>query len=370
MTNSHENRLKRLVRAQRESGMDLLAVVPGANLRYLTGLEMHSSERITLALFPLGGQPMFVLPGLEAPRAEASLGIEASFYTYTDEQGPGAAFRQMATDLDLEGKVFGVEHLHMRILELRRLEEHAAHAKFVDADPLLSGLRVVKDEEEIEALRRAAKANEECFRQVMEHIQPGVTEQELSAVWQRAALEAENSQLSDLPPIVASGPNGASPHTTATSRRLEDGDLVTIDAFLLVDGYYSDITRTYAVGEPDEELKRIYSVVQEANAAARAIIKPRIEAQEVDRSARQVIEKAGYGEYFIHRTGHGMGLEIHEEPNIVEGNDLLLKQGMVFTVEPGIYVPGLGGVRIEDNVLVTETGCETLSTLPRQLTQL
>jgi Xaa-Pro dipeptidase len=359
-----------LVRKQQESGVDLLAVVPGANLRYLTGLEMHSSERITLALFPLGGQPVFVLPGLEAPRAEASLDIEASFYTYTDEQGPGAAFRQMATDLDLEGKVFGVEHLHMRVLELRRLEKHAPHARFVDADPLLSGLRIVKDKEEIEALRRAAEANEECFRQVMKHIQSGVTEQELAAVWQRAALGSENAALSDLPIIVASGPNGASPHTTATSRRLQKGDLVTIDAFLLVDGYYSDITRTYAVGEPDGELQRIYSVVQEANAAARAIIKPGIEAQEVDRTARQVIDKAGYGEYFIHRTGHGMGLEIHEEPNIVEGNDLLLEPGMVFTVEPGIYVPDLGGVRIEDNVLVTETGCETLTTLPRELTRL
>jgi len=370
MTNSHENRLKRLARAQRESGMDLLAVVPGANLRYLTGLDMHSSERITLALFPLGGQPVFVLPGLEAPRAEARQGIESSFYTYTDEQGPAIAFRQVASDLQLEGKVFGVENLRMRVFELRQLEQHAPDARFVDADPLLSGLRIVKDKEEIEALRRAAEVNEECFRQMAARIQPGVTELELAAVWQRAALGSENAALSDLPLIVASGPNGASPHGIASSRRIQSGDLVTIDAFLLVDGYYSDITRTYAVGEPDEELKRIYSVVQKANAAARAIIKPGIEAQEVDRAARQVIDKAGYGEYFIHRTGHGMGLEIHEEPNIVEGNDLLLKQGMVFTVEPGIYVPGLGGVRIEDNVLVTETGCETLTTLPRELARL
>ena len=370
MTDSHQNRLRKLVREQRESGIDLLAVVPGANLRYLTGLEMHTSERITLCLVPSDAQPIFVLPGLEAPSAEADLRIEASLYTYTDEQGPRAAFEQLAADLDLEGRVFGVEHLHMRVLELRRLEDHAPRAKFVDADPLLYGLRILKDEAEIEALRRAATANQECFRQVMEHIRPGVTEQELSAVWQRAALEGEDSQLSDLPPIVASGPNGASPHTTATSRRLQKGDLVTIDAFLLVDGYFSDITRTYAVGEPEEELKRIYSVVQEANAAARDFIKPGVRAEEVDAAARQVIDRAGYGEYFIHRTGHGMGLEIHEEPNIVEGNELLLKPGMVFTVEPGIYLPGKGGVRIEDNVVVTEDGCETLTTLPRELIRL
>jgi len=370
MKETYANRLHNLARAQQDSHVDLVAIVPGANLRYLTGLQMHTSERITLALLPADGQPVFVLPVLEAPRAEANLGIEASLYAYTDEQGPGPAFRQMAGDLDLEAKVFGVEHLQMRVLELRRLEKHAPNARFVDAQPLLSGLRIIKDKEEIEALRRAAGVNEGCFRQVMEHIKPGVTEQQLASVWQRAVLEAENSQLSDIPTIVASGPNGASPHTTATSRRLQKSDLVTIDAFLLVDGYYSDITRTYAVGEPDEELKRIYYVVQEANAAARDFIKPGIRAEEVDAAARQVIDKAGYGEYFIHRTGHGMGLEIHEEPNIVEGNDLLLKQGMVFTVEPGIYLPGKGGVRIEDNVLVTEIGCETLTTLPRELIRL
>jgi Xaa-Pro dipeptidase len=144
---------------------------------------------------------------------------------------------------------------------------------------------------------------------------------------------------------------------------------VTIDGFLRVEGYYSDITRTYAVGEIDEELQRIYSVVEQANAAARDLIRPGIEAQEVDRAARRVIEKAGYGEYFIHRTGHGLGLEIHEPPYIVEGNDLALQPGMTFTVEPGIYIPGRMGVRIEDNVLVTEGGCETLTSLPRELTR-
>jgi Xaa-Pro dipeptidase len=370
MKETYANRLHNLARAQQDVHVDLVAIVPGANLRYLTGLQMHTSERITLALFPVDGQPVFVLPVLEAPRAEANLGIKASLYTYTDEQGPGQAFRQMASDLDLEGKVIGVEHLQMRVLELRQLEKHVGDATFVDAGPLLFGLRIVKDQEEIAALRRAAGVNEECFRQVMEHIKPGVTERELAAVWQRAVLEAENSQLSDIPTIVASGPNGATPHGIASSRRLQKGDLVTIDAFLLVDGYYSDITRTYAVGEPDEELARVYSVVQEANAAARDFIKPGVSAEEVDAAARQVIDEAGYGEYFIHRTGHGMGLEIHEEPNIVEGNDLLLRQGMVFTVEPGIYLPGKGGVRIEDNVVVTETGCETLTTLPRELIRL
>lgn len=366
MNNTYEQRLKELRRAQRESAMGLLAVVPGANLRYLTGLEMHLSERITMALFPIDGQPLLVLPALEAPRAEAHLLTEASFYPYTDEEGPDGAFERAAGDLGLKAKAIGVEHLHMRVLELRQLQTHAVDCRFVDGDPLLSRLRIIKDHQEIEAMRRASEANEATFRDLMGQIRPGVTEAALAATWQKGALDRAGDELPEAP-IVASGPNGASPHTVAGSRRIQKGDLVIIDGFLRSHGYYSDITRTYAVGQIDEELERVYSIVQEANSAGREIVKPGVEAQEVDAAARQVIEKAGYGEYFIHRTGHGLGLEIHEPPYMVEGNELALQPGMTFTVEPGIYLPGKGGVRIEDDVLVTEDGCETLTTLPREL---
>jgi len=349
--------------------VDLLAIVPGANLRYLIGLAMHPSERITLALFPIEDQPLLVLPELEAPRAEANLQIGASFYTYTDQEGPDAAFQRLAGDVALKDKTIGVEHLRMRLLELRQVERHAANCQFVDGEPLLSRLRIIKDDEEIEAMRRAAEVNEATFREVMAQIRPGATEVALATAWQKAALDANGDELPEAP-IVASGPNAASPHTTATSRRIETGDLVIIDGFLRSQGYYSDITRTYAVGEIDEELELIYSIVQEANTVAREMVKPGIKAEEVDRATRQVIEEAGYGEYFIHRTGHGLGLEIHEPPYMVEGNELTLQPGMTFTVEPGIYLPARGGVRIEDNVLVTEDGYETLTTLPRDLISL
>ncbi|TKJ28453.1 MAG: peptidase M24 [Chloroflexi bacterium B3_Chlor] len=369
MNRTYEQRLKRLARAQREGRVDVMAIVPGANLRYLTGLAMDTSERITLALFPFDAPPLLLLPELEAPRAEANLETEASLYTYSDEEGPDAAFQRVARDLDLKGKTIGVEHLRMRLLELRQLEQYAPGCQFVDGEPLLSRLRIIKDDEEIKAMRRASEVNEETFRQVMAQIRPGVTELVLAETWQKAALDADGDDLPETP-IVASGPNGASPHSTTSSRRIEPGDLVVIDGFLRSQGYYSDVTRTYAVGEIDEELELIYSIVQEANSAAREIVRPGIKAQEVDAAARQVIEKAGYGEYFIHRTGHGLGLEIHEPPYIVQGNDLTLRPGMTFTVEPGIYLPGRGGVRIEDNVLVTEDGCETLTTLPRELERL
>jgi Xaa-Pro dipeptidase len=369
MNRTYEQRLKKLARAQREGQVDFLAIAPGANLRYLAGLVMHPSERITLALFPTEGQTILVLPGLEAPRAQASLQIEASLYTYTDQEGADAAFQRAIGDLGLRGGTIGVEHLHMRVLELRQLERQITDCHFVDADPLLSRLRIIKDDEEIKAMRRAAEANEVAFREVMDQIRPGVTELALARAWQKAALEADGEELPEAP-IVASGPYGASPHTAATSRRLEKGDLVTIDGFLRCQGYYSDITRTYAVGEIDTELELIYSLVLGANEAARQLIAPGINAQEVDAAARRVIEKGGYDEYFIHRTGHGLGLEIHEPPYIVEGNDLTLQPGMTFTVEPGIYLPGRGGARIEDNVLVTEDGCESLTTLPRELIRL
>jgi Xaa-Pro aminopeptidase len=211
--------------------------------------------------------------------------------------------------------------------------------------------------------------NEEVFRVVTALIRPGVTELGLATAWQKAALDASGGELPEVP-IVASGPNGASPHTRASSRPLERGDLVIIDGFLRSQGYYSDITRTYAVGETDRELELIYSLVQEANAAASEIIKPGVKAEDVDAAARGVIEEAGYGEYFIHRTGHGLGLEIHEPPYIVEGNELILEPGMTLTVEPGIYLPGRGGVRIEDDILVTEDGYASLTTLPRELVRL
>jgi Xaa-Pro dipeptidase len=369
MKRIYEQRIKRLSRVQSEGRVDLMAVVPGPNLYYLTGLQMHSSERITLALFPAREQPLLVLPQLEAPRAEANLQIAASLYTYSDQEGPDPSFQRVSADLDLKDRTIGVEHLHMRVLELRQLEGYALGCEFVEGESLLSRLRITKDDEEMIAMHRATEANEAAFREVMAQIRPSVTELTLATAWQKAALDATVDELPEAP-IVASGPNSASPHTSATSRRIEKGDLVIIDGFLRSQGYYSDITRTYAVGEIDEELELVHSTVLEANSAAREIIKPGITAQEVDAAARQVIDDAGYGEYFIHRTGHGLGLEIHEPPYIVEGNELVLQPGMAFTVEPGVYLPGRGGVRIEDNVLVTEDGCETLTTLPRELIHL
>jgi Xaa-Pro dipeptidase len=174
---------------------------------------------------------------------------------------------------------------------------------------------------------------------------------------------------SDLPfaPIVASGPNGALPHASMTDRAIQRGDLLTLDWGAAKNGYIADLTRTFAVGPVDDELKRIYEAVKAANAAAKACAKPGVSAAEVDAAARQVITAAGYGEYFTHRVGHGLGLEGHEDPSMHGRNELTLTPGITFTIEPGIYLPGRGGVRIEDDVVVTADGCESLSTYPREL---
>jgi Xaa-Pro dipeptidase len=256
----------------------------------------------------------------------------------------------------------------MRLLEARRIEQAAPGCRLMATEPWMPHLRMAKDEAEIAAMRRAVEIAERTLQRLLGEgaIRPGRTELEVAADLQVALLR-EGSQGEAFSPIVVAGPNSASPHAGPSDRPLADGDLVTLDWGAVCDGYRSDITRTFVLGSPSPEVQRIYEAVLAANQAGRLAVRPGVPAQEIDRAARRAITLAGYGDYFIHRTGHGLGLETHEPPYMVEGNLDLLQPGMTFTVEPGIYVPGLGGVRIEDNVCVTTDGVETLTTLPREM---
>lgn len=218
-------------------------------------------------------------------------------------------------------------------------------------------------------MRRAVRIAEAALERLLGggSIRSGRTEQQIAADLQVALLQ-EGSHGQGFVPIVVAGPNSAQPHAEPSDRTLADGDLVILDWGAVYEGYQSDLTRTFAVGQLAAAGRTIYDAVLAANQAGRMAARPGPAAQEVDRAARRAIAQAGYGDYFIHRTGHGLGLETHEPPYLVEGNEELLQMGMAFTVEPGIYVPGLGGVRIEDDVVITERGSETLSTLPRELT--
>ncbi len=364
----NEARIQALQRLQVANGVHCVALVPGANLRYFFGLAMHLSERPAVAFVPREGKPVLLLPALEAPAARAALGADVPFFAYRDEEGHDSAFAEVAEELGLEGKAIGVEYLAMRALELRRIEQSAPGGRLLAVEPWLPPLRMAKDATELDHMRRAARIAEAALGRLLAEgaIAPGRTERQVAANLQIALL-AEGSQAQGFSPIVVAGPNSAQPHAGPSDRLLVDGDLVVVDWGAVYEGYQSDLTRTFVLGRPGAEVERVYDTVLAANQAGRMAARPGLPAQEVDRAARRVITRAGFGEYFLHRTGHGLGLETHEPPYIVEGNLDLLGVGMTFTVEPGIYLPGMGGVRIEDDVVITEQGCETLSVMPREL---
>jgi Xaa-Pro dipeptidase len=370
-------RIGALQALQQANAIDCVALVPGANLRYFTGLAMHLSERPTVALIPAEGKTQdaapltLVLPVLEAPAAREQLPADVNLFAYSDEEGHEHAFFQAAEALRLENGALGVEYLGMRLLEARRIEQAAPGCRLLAVEPWLPKLRQTKDEVEIAIMRRAVEIAEKAILHLLDQgaIHPGRTEREVAADLQIALLQ-EGSQGEAFPPLVLAGPNSAQPHASPSDRLLAEGDLLIVDWGAVYKGYRSDITRTFVLGEPTAEMLRCHDAVLAANQAARLGVRPGLPGRDIDRLARRSITLAGYGEFFLHRTGHGLGLETHEPPYLVEGNLELLEAGMSFTVEPGVYVPGLGGVRIEDDVVVTEDGSQTLTTLPRDLVRL
>jgi Xaa-Pro dipeptidase len=357
------SRHEAVVQAMRDAGFTSLAVVPGANMYYLLGLTIHSSERLAVAFIGADGTVRVVLPALEHPRAESEARLPTMFYPWSDQEGFGPALARCIADANLEGRI-GVEYTAMRVLELRAIEG-AATVTIEDATPVLASLRMVKDADELRVMRRAVHVIERALAEAVEAIQPGVTEREIAAIWDRAITEADGEPA--FTTIVAGGPHSANPHHTSGDRAFKRGDLVILDGGARIDGYSSDITRTFAVGEPSAEARAIYDAVLRANQAGIAAVRPWASGAEIDAAARQVIEDAGYGPQFVHRTGHGLGIENHEPPYLHSGEPAPLPEGATFTVEPGIYLSGVGGVRIEDNVVITADGVEVLTSFPREL---
>jgi Xaa-Pro dipeptidase len=360
-------RIQRLKRAARDAGIDVVALVPGPNLVYFTGLHMHLSERPIVALIPSNDDPpILITPFFEVGKATSGkVKLDWQVHPYKDGVPYQQAFDAAAAQGKLAGKVIGVEPLQMRVLEWSLLSA-AADVKQASAAEAIGELRMRKDDGEVAAMKHAIKLTEGALTQTLEEIRPGMTERQVAGNLMTRLLAA-GAEAMPFSPLIQAGPNGANPHAGAGDRVIESGDLLIMDFGLTLNDYSSDITRTIAVGEPASEMKRVYETVKAANAAGRAAAKPGVTCEAVDKAARDVIEAAGYGEYFTHRTGHGLGLEGHEPPYIVAGNDLVLQPGMTFTVEPGIYLPGKGGVRIEDNVVITEAGCESLTTFTRDL---
>lgn len=359
-------RLEALRAGMKAGGVDAVVLIPGPNLVYVSGADFHLFERPLLLVVPVEDVPVLVIPSLELPGWRADGRVEARVFPWDDAEGPLAAVDQAAAALPPARRI-AVERLRMRVQEYRLATRLYPDAEVVDAETLLEPLRARKDAAEVEALREAARLCESALEQVAATVAPGQTEREIAARLSCALLEHGTEGL-PIEPSVLGGPNAGLPHGAPGTRRLLPGDVLLIDFVGIRRGYYADITRTFAVGaEPDARLREIHQVVLEANEAARSAIRPGISCREVDEAARRVIRDAGYGDHFLHRTGHGLGLEVHEAPSLSGADDTILAPGMVVTVEPGIYIEGLGGVRIEDNVLVTAGGAESLTTMDRSL---
>jgi len=355
-----------------EAGIDLLVLTPGSDLRYLTGYHAHALERLTALAVPRSGEPFLLVPRLEAPMVEASpaggLGLEVLAWEETDD--PFAVLA--ATVSNRLGSV------PVRVgVGSRTWAEHALGvqralpgASLELAAPVVDRLRIVKSAAEVQELAAAGDAIDRVHARMGEWLRVGRTEAEVGADIATAIL-AEGHVAVDFT-IVGSGPNGASPHHELSDRAVRAGDLVVVDiGGMTATGYRSDCTRTYSVGNsPDAEVAEWYAVLQAAQEAATTAVRPGATAESIDAAARSVISGAGWGEHFIHRTGHGIGLDTHEPPYIVGGNDLPLEPGMTFSVEPGIYLAGRCGARIEDIVVCTDGGVRRLNGGPRELVEL
>jgi len=362
-----QSRLDKLNASLRTSDLDSVILNPGPTLTYLTGLHFHLMERPVVLLFAKDQDPAIVLPELELQKV-VDLPYKLQVFSYPENPSEwDNAFRKAVQALGLDGKRIGVEPRQLRLLEFRHVKAGAPEADYPDASDVLSSLRLKKDKAEVDAMRRAVKIAQDALEATIPFIKIGMTEKEISSELVVQLLQHGSEPEMPFAPIVSAGPNSANPHASPTERKLQQGDLLVVDWGAAYAGYISDLTRTFAVGEVDAEYEKIHKIVQEANAAGRAAGKPGVPCADVDKAARDVIEKAGYGVYFTHRTGHGIGMEGHEEPYMRGDNLQALEPGMAFTVEPGIYLPGRNGVRIEDNVVITETGADVLSDMPREI---
>ncbi|TWG08194.1 M24 family metallopeptidase [Saccharopolyspora dendranthemae] len=357
-------RLTRAAQTAAASDLDALLITPGSDLQYLLGAGGESHERLTCLVLPAQGTPALVVPKLEAPGYDdlplAELGIEV--VTWVDGQDShglvvdrlGAPSRVALADA-------------MPALHTLPLRAKLPGAEQVLASPVLRELRMRKDATELQALRDAGAAIDRVHARMAEFLKPGRTEAEVGADIGEAIIAEGHTEAAFI--IVGSGPHGASPHHSVSDRVIERGDVVVIDiGGPIANGYNSDCTRTYSVGEPARaDVRETYAVLQAAQRAAVDAVRPGATAESIDAAAREPIAAAGFGENFVHRTGHGIGLDVHEEPYIVGGNELVLEPGMTFSVEPGIYQQGHWGARIEDIVIVTEDGVESVNNQPHEL---
>jgi Xaa-Pro aminopeptidase len=358
----YKARMERAARSAADAGLAGVLVAPGPDMVWLTGYSPTAdTERLTMLVLAPGQDPVLVVPTLEAPDAAKAVGADAlTLRDWTDGKDPYAVTAPL---LDVSGR-FGISDnaWAMHLIGLQKTLPDTSYASLTEALPMM---RAVKDAAELERLTAAGEAADATYEEIKKVPFAGRRETDVAGDLADLLRQFGHSQVDFT--VVGSGPNGANPHHEAGERVIGHGDMVVLDFGGLKHGYGSDTSRTVHVGEPTAEEQRVHDVVREAQAAGCAAVKPGAACQDVDRAARAVITEFGYGQYFIHRTGHGIGVTTHEPPYMIEGEELPLVPGMCFSVEPGIYLPGRFGVRIEDIVTVTEDGVRRLNSTSRDM---
>lgn len=353
---------QRFVKAQallKENELDAVVVTSPQNFFYFSGSRLDSQERLQAIVIPSDGEASVVVHEMFEQQVNLPENVQKVFWHDGDD-----AISVLAAILPGAGKV-AIDN-QWPSGNLIQLMDAAAKLTYAAGDQILAALRAVKDELEIRLLKESARYADQVMDSLLSFLKPGVTEQEAALELERLFKQKGVNQLS-FDPVVAFGPNSAVPHHEPGDTVLKEGDIVVVDMGGIKEQYCSDITRTFVVGEPTAEAAEVYEVVRQAQDEAVKAIKPGMLRKEIDQAARNIITKAGYGDYFTHRTGHGIGMEVHEEPYLSAGDDQPLQEGMVCSVEPGIYLPGKFGVRIEDIVAVTANGAERLNNFPRKL---
>ncbi|HZG70524.1 MAG TPA: Xaa-Pro peptidase family protein [Chondromyces sp.] len=358
-------RLGNLIKWLQLKSIDFAFVTAPDNVFYLTGFRSEPHERVLGVGAFQNEEPFLVCPKMEEQDARNS-GWEYEIIGYTDIENPWELIKQRVHARIAAVQRIAIEKQHVNVERYEILHSAFEGAAFIAAEEKLQQLRMLKDQKELELLKKAAEFADLAIQVGVSEIKEGKSELEILAAIEFEMKKHGIAEMS-FATMVLTGKNAASPHGIPGASKVQKGDLVLFDLGVVYEGYCSDITRTVAYGEVTEEQRTIYETVRKAEQAAVEAVRPGVKAKELDLIAREVIKEAGYGNYFPHRLGHGLGISVHEYPSITETNELVIEKGMVFTIEPGIYVPEIAGVRIEDDVYVTETGVEILTAYPKEL---
>jgi len=361
MSNSKINKLQKLLTSE---DVDALAIVPGSNFLYLTGGNFHLMERPTILIISKDKKPIAILPVLEIDSFQ-KLKLDADIFEWQDSDGYQSAFKRAFEKLGFVKKL-GIEGQRMRVFESQAIEEASPGIEIINAHKFINNIRIKKDENEINYLQKAVNIAEKTLNETIKYVDVNKTEMEIKnfLIQQLYHFGAEGIAFD---PIVLAGGNSALPHGHSSDYKIKEGDCLLFDFGATLNGYHSDITRTFFVKSASDDQKNFYETVLKANKIGLEISKPGLSLHELDDTVLKTLENSEFSEFIVHKTGHGLGLDVHEDPYVMRKNHDLLESGMVITIEPGLYKQNSLGVRIEDDVLITNDGCKSLTTFPKEL---